>query len=405
MKLRSLFLLFCSVLFIYSCGEDTTGGGGTNTNNPKVTFGGNAGADETVAACQTLTMPLNATKGTNELNGIEVLEDGVKVAADRITFKGSTVGGNPFLLFGADRAALTNAELKVKASCNGGTKTISVSIIDALNNKTTVNKKVTVNATPPTSKYVGPAVVTDVTANTLNNFKFDVIKSGAKIVSVEVQEDSVKIADVSRLQFDGKTFTSNPEVLPATAQDGFIAKNVGVRLPAKPGTYKYNFIFRDEAGLSTSQQVTVSVGTPIGFTKFGIFWNQSGPNFGGLDLDEGLNVAYTSSLAEIIDTGIDSTQTDKAKNWKQLIRGVNGTEIKLLKRAAEVEITWTLESIKYTDQIKSLFSIGKPVTNQKIAKEDIIVAKKGDKFYILEVSNVIVTPNDNTDKYEVNIKH
>jgi hypothetical protein len=397
------FSFYCLILFVLaSCGTDPIDNNPTS-NKPTVTFGGNAGANATVNPCEELVLPINASKATSELNAIEVLEDGVKVDVSRITFKGSPAAANPILLFGADRSTLTNVELKVKASCNSGDKTISVSIIDAGQNKTTVNKKVTTNAVPPTIKYTGPDSIA-LDANGKNLFRFDVTKGSGKLYSLEVQENGVKLP-VNRFDYEGTIFTSNPGILPASANGGFVGKGVTVTSNAAPGVYKYLFIFRDSLGLSTQKEIKVSIGKAFTFSKFGVFWNQSGPNGGGFDLDEALTVAYTSSLAEIADNGIDSTQTDKLKNWKQTVQGVNGTEIRLLKKGAEVEASWTLASLKYTEQIQSLFGLGKSAANQKIVKGDIIVAKKASKYYILEVANVIVTPSDNEDKYEVNIRH
>jgi hypothetical protein len=398
-----LMMLAFTAIFI-SCGDEIVD---PVSSSPKISFGGTTGNEAKVKPCEPVTMSLVASKGNSELNAIEVLEDGVKVAIDRITFKGAAVGGNPILLVGADRSALA-ADLIVKASCAVGSKNITVSISDASNAKTSATKKVTTEATSPSSKYNGPATV-DAVPGVVNNFNFDVTKGSGKIISVEVQEASVKIADLTRLSFDGKPFTANPEALAAAFQPGFVAKSVGVKTPTAPGTYKYNFIFKDEFGLATQQEVSVKVGVPTTFMKVGAFFNIQGTNFGGLDLDDALNVAQNSSLSEVEDLGLN-TDPDKAKNWKQEIKGVNGTSLKVLKRAAEVESTFTLSSVVFVDQIAALYAKGKDLAaGQKIVKGDIITAQKTIsgvvKYYIFEVTDVIVTPNDNNDKYQVDIKH
>ncbi len=401
---KLLFLLVAFTAVFTSCTDD--GGGTTVDNNPKITFDGTSGADAKVKPCEPLILKLTASKGSTDLNAIEVTEDGTKVSVDRISFKGVAVGGNPILLTGTDRTSLTGAELKVLANCAVGAKKISVSIIDAGNLKTTITKNVTTEAISPTSKFNGPDSLSNVSGGTTNLFNFDVTKGSGKIVSVEVQENGVKIADVTRLSFDGKAFTTNPETLAGPVTDGFTSKSVGIKLPTAAGRYKYTFIFKDEFGLATQKtDYVVNVGTPTTFMKVGALFNQAGPaGTGGLDLDGALGTGSGSLEAEVADLGIDGSMPN-ASNWKQQIKGVNGTELKVLKKA-DFDINFSLANVKLVDQIAALHTNvkAKSVDGQKIVKDDVITAKKGSKYYIFVVTDVVVTAADNNDKYQVDIK-
>jgi hypothetical protein len=394
-------LLFVAVfaVFLSSCGSDTIIPGATD---PKISLGTTSG-DVTVKPCEVVTINVVASKGDADLNAIEVTEDGTKVNIDRITWKGSAVGANPILLVGSDRSSVA-ADLSVKANCSVGAKTITVSIIDASNVKASATKKVTSEAISPSNKYNGPDPVV-ASIGISNLFSFDVTKGSGKIVSVEVQENSLKITDASRLTFDGKAFITNPESLTAAYQDGFTAKSIGVK-NSVVGNFKYKFIFTDEFGLTTEKEVNVSVGSPITFSENGVLLNQAGPSgTGGLDLDNAKGTGSNDANAEIADLGVDLS-LPTASNWRQSIKGINGTELKVLKRNAELEITFDLANVTLSEQIPTYHAKGKDIASgQKIVEGDVITAKKGTKYYIFEVAKVLVTTGDNTDSYSLNIKH
>lgn len=400
-KLSNLLFVVAFAAILSSCGSDTIIPG---ANDPKISFGTTTG-DVTVKPCEVVTINIVASKGDADLNAIEVTEDGTKIDIDRITWKGSPVGANPFLLVGSDKSSVA-ADLTVKANCAVGAKTITVSVIDASNVKASATKKVTSEAVSPSNKYNGPDPVV-ASVGISNLFNFDVTKGSGKIVSVEVQENNLKITDLSRLTFDNKAFTTNPESLSAAYQDGFVGKSVGVK-NAVAGTYKYNFIFKDEFGLTTEKEINVSVGTPVATIINGVFFNQSGQQKGAIDLETGVAVSTVplSTAAHVRDLGIDDSKP-AATNWKQEIAGVNGTELKYFKKGDGLEITWELSQITLTEQISALHnsSKAKDVTGIKMSKGDIITAKKGSKYYIFEFADVIVTTGDNNDQYKVNIRH
>ncbi len=396
---KFLFIIAFAALFS-SCGSDDIIIPGSE--DPKISFGGTSGADVTVKPCEAVTVSISASKGKTDLSAIEVTEDGTKVAIDRLNWKGTEPGGNPILLVGTDKSSVTG-DLIIKANCSVGAKSVTVTIIDASGVKVSVVKKITTEAISPTSTYNGPDPVV-VSVGVSNLFNFNVTKGSGKIVSVEVKEKGLAITDLTRLTFDGKAFATNPESLTAAYQDGFTGKSVGVK-NATTGTYKYNFIFTDEFGLKTEKEVNVTIGTPTTFMKIGALFNQAGPvGSGGLDLDDATGTGSTSLLAEVADLGINANPV--ATNWKQEIKGVNDTELKILKVGAEVETTFLLSSVTLVDKIIELHGKGKSIVDgQKIIKGDIVTAKRGSKYYIFEVTGVTPTTNDNKDFYTVDIKH
>ena len=393
---KAIFLMAFTGFILSSCGEDSIVG----ALDPTLAFSASTGADQTVKPSEVVKVTITATKGDNELNGIEVKEDGVKVNSDRLTFKGAAVGGNPILLLGTDRQGFT-AELTIKASASSGQKSVTITVLDATSKSATVTKKITTEATPPTMKYNGPNPVENVSTNTTNLFNFDVTKGSGKIASIEVQENGVKIADVTRLDFNGVKFTTNPETVTGTSVDGFVGKSVGIKTPATAGTYEYTFVFTDEFGLKVESKVTAKVGTLLSFSATGVLFNAAGPaGTGGLDLDTGEGTGSSDTKSEIKDLGIDSG-APVATNWLQKIQGINGTELKVA--APGTDFT----KIVFTEQILSLWTNGTAVSGAtaKVGKGNQYVAKRGTTYYFFEVADVIATTNDNQDKYELNIKH
>jgi hypothetical protein len=398
-KLNQFFLFLSCAILLWSCTEDTAI---VPANTPpSIFFNAGTGDDQTVTPGQEITTTISVTPGSEDLNALEVLEDGAKIDVFRITFRGGPVGGNPILITGTDTKGFTT-ELKIKASTGAGTKSIEVVAIDKVNKKTSAIKKVTTNATPPTSKYNGPAVVDNLVPNAINNFSFDVTKGSGNISTIEVKENGVAI-DKARLDITGIAFTKNPEIMPVALQQGFTAKSIGVKSNSTPGTYEYTFIFTDIYGLKTEQKVSAKVGQPTTFMKLGVLFNSAGPTGnGGLDLDQGLGTGSASALAEIKDLGNESGTVV----WQQKITSVSPTELKQIIKPTQVPDNFALSSITFVSQISSLHSAGTLVgsASAKIKKGDVFTAKRDDKYYIFEVADVTVTSNDNLDNYSINIK-
>lgn len=226
---------------------------------------------------------------------------------------------------------------------------------------------------------------------------------------ITVQEAGVNIP-LERLSLN-----ANPTLLTGTDVESFSTYFIGIRAHSDVSTKTYSFILEDTKGNKTTKFFAV---TTIALTDAdvltGVLFNQSGPvNTGGLDLDTGLGTASDNVNSELRDMGINGNSGPT--NWLQQISGINGTEVKYIKKNQNgVSENFSFDAIKYKEEIAGLWTNGTVFTEKigalsvsnKIAKGDVLIAKRGDKYYLINVKDIIITPvlGDNSDNYVLDIK-
>jgi hypothetical protein len=227
---------------------------------------------------------------------------------------------------------------------------------------------------------------------------------------ITVQEAGVNIP-LNRLSLN-----ANPALLTGTDVESFNTYFIGIRAHSDVSTKTYSFILEDTKGNKTTKSfaVTTVALTEIDDVLEGVLFNQSGPiNTGGLDLDTGNGTSSTNVNSELRDMGINGNSGPT--NWLQQISGINGTEVKYIKKNENgVSELFTFDAIKYKEEIASLWGNGVAFTatigglsvSNKIVKGDILIVKRGDKYYLINIKDIIITPvlGDNDDNYVLDIK-
>ncbi len=242
-------------------------------------------------------------------------------------------------------------------------------------------------------------------------------------VSLKVQKGDNPLQSIA-------IFKRNADIDNSAAVYTITSDNVGVITPNSPflltgadvngGTFNitiipddvdadfslYSFEVTDSEGLKDEVSLgisTVRTATPLSNTYTTVVVNNAdGPNNGGLDLDVGANVPFNSNMAELRDEGIDLGQTT-ANNWIQRVRPVNGAILRL-PDASQME-TLRYENVDSREAIVAAYDTGTDVTQSpKLQTGQLLLVKKGNDYYLLEVGNVVVTTNNNQDYYEFNIK-
>lgn len=253
-------------------------------------------------------------------------------------------------------------------------------------------------------------VSTDVTLRAGEDFTVQLkgTKTDNDLRTITVQEAGVNIS------LDRLSLNANPTLLTGVNVGGFGEFLIAVRAHSDASTKTYSFILEDIEGNKTTRSIaiTTEIGTNVDLLK-GVLLNQGGPmGTGGLDLDNGVSTGSMDALAELRDEGID-LGAPVASNWFQQISGVNSTEVKYIKKGANgISENFSFDAIKYKEDIAGLWGNGTPFTakigtrdvSNKVAKDDIFIAKKGSNYYLLNVVDVKVTNNDNADSYEFDIK-
>ncbi|MEM6346983.1 MAG: hypothetical protein AAF927_24055 [Bacteroidota bacterium] len=214
-----------------------------------------------------------------------------------------------------------------------------------------------------------------------------------------VSEDGSDITELTRLTFDGDAAGSNPTPLPTEAQTGF-TWTIGIVSAKDPGTNTYTISVTDATGNST--QVSFDIVTEAGLeTATGyLLFNQGGPaGTGGLDLDTGDGTGSSDPEAEIKDEGIDLGAPSNDLNWKQQISAANSASIRIPDAGLEYD------ALNNRTQLEAAYDAGLDVTiTDKVEIGDVYLVKNGEKYYVIKTVNITVTPNDNGDNYEFEIK-
>lgn len=252
---------------------------------------------------------------------------------------------------------------------------------------------------------------------------FSVSISGVKgknpMKSITVDEDGTKI-DIStnRITFISSVGGANPALLLLENKNSFDYK-VTIEAHKTLGIKTYNFKVADDAGEVSTISLKINVvGSSVNMLE-GILLNQSGPaGQGALDLDTGASTGSADVTAEIRDEGVVNIQNDGT--WKQQISGINGSEIKYIKKGQSgISETFSFDNIKFKEEISPLWANGIAFNEKstdglrdvsaKVALGDIFIVKNGEKYYLLTVKNIKITPETtgedrNKDSYTFDVK-
>jgi hypothetical protein len=402
--IKSFLFLAIGVLTFTSCEDDGTG---TGTNGPSITFSTGSGDDLNIKPAELFTVRVNASKGESPLNTIEVKEDGTKIDASRLQINSTAAASNPILLFGDDKTSFTY-DVTILSHSDVSTKTYSIQVMSEDNKTASVSLNVATDAAPPILSYLGSAVL-DISPSSLFSVNLIGAVGSGLISTIAIYQDDVLMTDVSGFCFDGVVVDGNPYTLPAAYNNGFDAK-YKFRTPATSGVYVYKIEIADEFGNTSSQSFTVNVGEPLEATLIGVLLNKSGPaGNGGLDLDNGTSVG--SADGHIKDEGnVNST----SQEWKKQISGANGSIMKYVVSGQNgVSEDFTFESVSFKNEIVTLYDSGVDFTatnsgGEKVSNVvnvgDFFAVLFGDQYYLLEVTAIEETANNNLDSYTFNIK-
>lgn len=412
LKLFNLFLLTSLLSFLLvSCTDD-----GSITQGPRVSLGTGLNvisSDASVDAGKSFSVNITGVKGDADLRTLTIQEAGVNVPLERLTFS-SGGGANPLLLSQANPSSF-DITVDILAHLDISAKIYSFIVEDAEGEKSSVTLTITTMGNPPLIE--NPVSNAPLTINPGQLFsELFIVKNGTtSLNTVEVSINDASVTDLSQLFYgDLQTpFTSNPLTIPMTDINNF-NKNIFFRAPNEVGIYIYKVKFTDLSGLSSEVLLPVTVGKRVTSLE-GVLFNQAGPvGRGGLDLDTGVSTGSSNASAEIRDEGIDLGRP-VANNWRQQISGINGSEIKsLVKGENGLSENFSFEDIVISEQLLPLWQNGKSFTQKSsdgmrdvsdvVVAGDIFVVKNGDKYYLILVRNVVVTSDDNTDNYVLDIK-
>ena len=423
-KLFIIGFIGAAMLFT-SCDEDGTGGGiggGGNADAPSVfIFDDGTGttqtelSDNTVEPGQEFRIAVEGVAGEALLSAVSVLRDGFRLSAqspdefDNLNLddldeqdlqalpddlKQTFVWTFQFVAPQEEGDYFYEFEVRDEASLTSSAG-LNITVFQQLPD---VDPMLTYNGAPSISSMPG----------TLNGFEIEAVMGTNEFESISVWEDGVPIEDVTRLRFLDSNidaeFGLNPMPLFAPESQGF-AGPVFIRSVA--GNHDYVIRLTDTEGVNADVTFSIEetiVSTPLDEEfEFILVSNASGPDLGGLDLDNGVAVASASGDAEIRDLGIDSNQP-AATNWIQRVEPVNGAMLRVVDTSMLPE-GFTFDSVDSKELVAAAFNTGTASDPSPVLQTgDILAVASPNNIYIMQVDEVGVTDNDNNDFYRFSIK-
>lgn len=250
----------------------------------------------------------------------------------------------------------------------------------------------------------------------------NVIAGSSNLKTLTVYEDGNKLAtdriSLRDLNSGDDVTVQNPLLLLGDYVNGFDFE-IGLDLQDDISTKAYTVEVEDENGQIQSLTINISTidpGTPIEMTLEGVLLNQAGPaGQGGLDLDDGSSTGTLASDptqidGEINDEGIDLA-LPPADNWKRQISAMNDAEMRI--PGASFPVDFNFGDVSTKEEIQAFFDGGDPLPNpdggelisDPVEIGDIFFVKRGSKYYLLEVTDVVPTTSDNSDKIVFDVKY
>jgi len=121
---------------------------------------------------------------------------------------------------------------------------------------------------------------------------------------------------------------------------------------------------------------------------------------GGLNLTTGQGTGDDDNDADIKDLGIDTNLPD-AENWNQSIAATDTSEVTL----AVLPSSFDFDGVLTKARVQSSFDEAEVIfESDKVEIGDIFAVQRGDEAFLLLVTDVTVTTNDNSDSYTFSIK-
>ncbi|HKK75550.1 MAG TPA: hypothetical protein VJ953_10800 [Saprospiraceae bacterium] len=411
MKKQLLLITITAVLFTFGLTSCTEDGSvipdlGDSPSIRLVDAPGYISASTTVEVGELLNFQINTMAGDDPLTQLTIKENDQNVALNRITFQsGSSFGSNPALIIGNSLQQGFTEDIVIVAPNSPGEYTYTFEVMDDAGIDANTGVTITVEVTPPTLNILSPEFPFEAGTGTINTIEIEAMKVGADLTSISVYENDV-LMDASRLFFDdnGRTaFTNNPEAVPDT--DSF-QTGIAIQVSNTPDTtngYTYRIDVTDADGISGSAILNIFVTETLDTTYTGVLvYNKDGQELGGLNLYTGNSVAFNSPDAQIRDLGID---TDKvaAENWIQKIRAVNGAVLKV--PGDNQPEGFSFENTNSRSTLIAAYDNGVEIgDSDEVMIDDVFMVQNGNDYFIMRVTDVVVTTSDNNDYYEFIIK-
>lgn len=274
----------------------------------------------------------------------------------------------------------------------------------------------------PTGLFVGEYPTSDfeVSADEENVYvAMEAIAGSSDLKTLTVELDGVQLDPsqftVRDLISSSAISSNNPLLILGDNVNAFTLE-LGIENDGSATSKTLTLTVEAEDGLQESVSISFNSFALIENSIDGVLLNSAGPaGQGGLDLDTGegtgtVDSDATAILGEIKDEGIDINLPND-ENWKAQISGMNGAEIRSLSSSVE---SFDFESVTRMDELETYFTNGDALpntnddgeaTSNAVVVGDVFLVNRDSKIYLIEVTDVIATTDNNNDAIEFRIKH
>ena len=428
------------VILFTSCDPDSTGTTGTPggvTLPPIVTL--NSGANlvsfnqELSLSSPTFIVNVSGEDGDATLRDLTIQENSVNIPAGQLNFRTGQTANNPILTAGTDANGFSYEIEITPSNTSAGDVTFTFLLTDTNGESATTQVIITYTQTAPTIDLLiaDGFVSSDVTIESRNP-SFDVRlqydDTADSVATITVLEDGVAMP-AEALTYNGGAFTaSNPlTLIPEEQTGGTFTINVKPTIDMD-GSRTYTFRVADINGVVAERSVVVTylipAGTALTFDTTGIFFNASGMNFGGLDLDSGMAVSFNSVDAEIEDEGLDNTIAVGMENWRTQISATNDAELRIANLSVLGDGT-SFDDVLFSEAIGQAFDAGNAtlggsddsnfndipgddsnteIVTNALQEGDVFAVRRAGKNYLIRIDEVNFVAGSNLDNYKISIK-
>lgn len=434
-RFAAVFSVAFTFLFFTGCDSDTPGTPGGVTLPPVITLNSGTGLvsfnQELPLTTPSFIVSVSGEDGDATLRDLTIMENGSTIPAGQLNFRTGQTANNPILTSGADANGFTYEIEITPSNTTVGDVTFSFRLTDTDSETATTEVTITYTAIAPTIDLLieDGFVSGDATVNNFNtdfDVKLVLDDTEDSLATLTILEDGV-IMDAAQLTYSGFSSMNPLQLIEAEATGVTYTINVDPDVTTMT-TRIYTFRVADVNGITAEQSVTITFDPPMGtaltFDTTGVFFNASGMNFGGLDLDSGTAVSYNSEEAEIEDEGLDNTIAVGMENWRTQISATNDAELRIADLSVLGDGT-TFDDVVFSEAIGQAFDAGNAtlggsdasnfmdipgddsdteIVTTALQEGDVFAVRRAGKNYLIRIDEVNFVAGSNLDNYKISIK-
>lgn len=222
-----------------------------------------------------------------------------------------------------------------------------------------------------------------------------------ELAFVRFFENGERLPDFATRLFVNDSLSPTTQLNIAPDSDNRQQLEIDIRILAAElgGNYNVEIELADED--NNASRVSFSYFVRDVETSEGVLVNAAqADSTGGLILSTGQGTGDDDDDADIIDLGINSDQPD-AENWIQRIASIDTSIVKL----AIFPSGFDFDGVLTKARVSESFDEGEEVAETGLIEiGDVFAVQRGEAAYLLRVSEVNISPNDNSDSYSFEIK-